>query len=148
MVKDFMLAALTQAKIAQSKHDIPIGAILVDPNNNIIAKGYNQVIDKHDPTAHAEIQVLRYAAQILKTHRFDGYDLYSTLEPCAMCAAAISLARIKRLYFASEDSKFGAVISNVRYFESTICHHKVEYYYGFYESDAKKLLKEFFMKKR
>lgn len=144
-----MLEALSQAKIAQSNNDIPIGAILVNPRaKEIIATGYNQVVKCHDPTAHAEMQLLRNASKILNTHRYDDYDLYSTLEPCTMCAAAISLARIRRLYFSVEDKKFGAVVSNIRYYESDMCHHKVEYYYGFHAESTAKLLKDFFLAKR
>jgi len=149
MKQDFILEALTEAQIAQSNGDIPVGAVIVDPkNHNIIARGHNQVVKNNDPTAHAEIQAIRHAAQVLGKHRLDGYDIYSSLEPCTMCSATISLSRIRRLYFALEDIKFGAVISNIRYFESHNCHHKTEYYYGFHEEQAQKIIKEFFAKKR
>ena len=145
----FMQAAFVQAELASKNNEVPVGAVLVDSRNNkIIAQAHNQVKKHLNPTAHAEILLLDKAAKILKTSHFDFYDIYVTLEPCAMCAGALSLARIRRLYFAAPEHKFGAIISNINYFESSACQHKIEYYYGFAEQRSKKLLKDFFVKKR
>jgi tRNA(adenine34) deaminase len=144
-----MPTALLEAKTALTKNEIPVGAIIVDSKTKeIIAKSHNLTKTNNDPLAHAEINVIRDACKKLKQHRLDGYDLYTSLEPCTMCAAAIATARIKRLYFATKDEKYGAVISNLDFFNSSACHHKVDYYYGFDELEAKKLLQEFFQKRR
>ncbi len=142
-----MSAALEQARIAFEKDEVPVGAVLVE-NGKIIASSYNQNIFLNDPTAHAEILVLRQAAEIKKTPRLDDCDLYVTLEPCAMCAAAIALARVKRIYYAASDEKFGAVENGARIFNSSSCHHKPEIYSGIAEEDSKKLLQNFFKMKR
>jgi tRNA(adenine34) deaminase len=117
-------------------------------NNKIIAAAYNQNRFLCDPSAHAEILALRLAAQNKKSPRLDGCDLYVTLEPCAMCAGAISLARIKNLYYAAADSKFGAVENGVNFFASKSCHHRVESYSGIGEIEAKNLMVNFFKMKR
>ena len=147
--KGFIPEALMQAEKARDLGEIPVGAVVVDPGKKqIVSFAYNQVITSSNVTAHAEILAITKATEKLQVSRLDGYDLYTSLEPCAMCAAAISLSRIRRLYFAVEEPKFGAVISNLRYFDSSCCHHKVEYYYGYEELKATKLLKDFFKKKR
>jgi tRNA(Arg) A34 adenosine deaminase TadA len=145
----FILEALKQASIALDKDEIPVGAVLVDPKTKkIIAKSYNKTRTDNDPLSHAEVNVIRKACKELKTSRLDGYDLYSTLEPCAMCAAAISLARIRNLYFASDDKKFGAVVSNINYFQTKACHHRPKWYNGFEEEKSQTLLKDFFKARR
>src|SRR3989344_2854922 len=111
----FMDEALKQARIAFENDEVPVGAVLVE-NDKIIATAFNKNLTFRDPTAHAEILVLRQAAEIKNSPRLDGCDLYVTLEPCAMCAAAISLARIKRIYYAASDKKFGAVENGARIF--------------------------------
>lgn len=143
----FMEEALNQAKIAFEKNEVPIGAVIVE-NNQIIATAYNQNIALKDPTAHAEILVLRKASIIRKSHRLDNCDLYVTLEPCAMCAGAISLARIKRIYYAASDFKFGAVENGARIFNSSSCYHKPEIYSGIAEKESKELIVNFFKSKR
>lgn len=142
-----MQLAIDQAKIAFGKDEVPVGAILVE-NGKIIAASHNQNLILNDPTAHAEILVLREAAKIKNQHRLDGCDLYVTLEPCAMCAAAISLARIRRVYYAIPDQKFGAVENGARVFHSKSCHHFPEIYSGFCEEESKNLLQNFFKSKR
>jgi tRNA(adenine34) deaminase len=145
----FMQEALSLAKTASKQDEIPVGAVLVDyKKKKIIAKSYNKTKQLQDPTAHAEILLLNQAKILNKSNYLDHCDIYVTLEPCTMCAAALSLARVRRLYFATAEPKFGAVISNINYYESTACHHKIDYYYGFCEVESKKLLKSFFSKKR
>jgi len=147
MKQNLMEEALKQAKIAFEKDEVPVGAIIVE-NGKIIASAFNQNLALNDPTAHAEILALRKAAEIKNSSRLDECDIYVTLEPCTMCAAAISLARIKRVYYALSDEKFGAVENGVRFFSNSNCHHKPEVYSGINESESKKLLQNFFKNKR
>ena len=147
MKNDFMKEALKQAKIAFNKDEVPVGAVIVE-NGITIATGYNQNITLKDPTAHAEIIALRNASLLKKSHRLDNCDIYVTLEPCAMCAAAISLARIRRVYYAANDAKFGAIENGARIFNSSSCHHKPEVYSGIAETEAKELMLKFFKSKR
>lgn len=147
MKPNFMELALNQAKIAYEKDEVPVGAILVE-NGQIIASSHNQNLTLKDPTAHAEIIVLREGAKIKNSARLDGCDLYITLEPCAMCASAIALARIKRVYYAASDKKFGAVENGARIFSTSSCFHKPEIYSGISEEEAKKLMRNFFRAKR
>jgi tRNA(adenine34) deaminase len=147
MKNNFMLEALRQAKIAFEKDEVPVGAVLVE-NGKIIATTHNQNLILNDPTAHAEILVLRQAAQIKNSPRLDGCDLYVTLEPCTMCAAAIALARIRRVYYAVSDPKFGAVENGARIFNSSSCHHQPEIYSGISEEESRELLQTFFKSKR
>lgn len=141
--------ALSQAKIAFTKGEVPIGAVIAhSKTKEIIAASYNKVKISNNPIAHAEMNVIYEACQKLQISRLDDYDIYSTLEPCVMCAAAIAKARINRLYFAASDSKYGGVVSNLKYFSTNACHHKVEYYYGIKEAEAQKLLRDFFALKR
>jgi len=142
-----MSEAMAQARLSVLQNEVPVGAILVE-NEKIIAAAHNQNISASDPTAHAEIQVLRQAATLKNSPRLDGCDLYVTLEPCAMCAAAISLARIRRVYYAASDPKFGAVENGVRFFSSTSCHHHPEIYSGIAQEESRLLLREFFKSKR
>lgn len=139
--------AIKQAHLAASKGEVPVGAIVVC-NGEIIGSAGNCNRTLHDPTAHAEIAAMRAAAAFKQNARLDDCDLYVTLEPCAMCAAAISLARIKRVYYACSDEKFGAVENGVRFFASESCFHKPEIYSGISENEARKILQEFFAKKR
>ena len=141
-----MLAALEQAKMAITADEVPVGAILVK-NGEIISSGFNRNFSLKDPTAHAEILVMREAAQIIGSHRLDDCDIYITLEPCAMCAAAISLARIRRIYYAASDVKFGA-IENGQMMRSSSCYHQPEIYSGFCAEESAQLLKDFFREKR
>ena len=147
MKSNFMEEALKQARIAFKKDEVPVGAVIVE-NGKIIATSHNQNLILKDPTAHAEILVMRKAANIKDSARLDGCDLYVTLEPCAMCASAIALARIRRIYYAASDIKFGAVENGARIFSSTSCHHKPEIYSGISEEESKELMQSFFRNKR
>ncbi len=147
MKNNFMKEALNQAKIAFEKDEVPVGAVVVE-EGKIIAVAHNQNLQLNDPTAHAEILAIRKAAEIKKSARLDGCDLYVTLEPCGMCAAAISLARIRRIYYAVSDEKFGAVENGSRFFSSSSCHHVPEIYSEIGETEAKDLLVKFFRLKR
>ncbi len=118
-----MTRALALAQQAADMGEVPVGAVIVDPSTGaIVAEGHNRPIADHDPTAHAEIMALRAAAQALGNYRLPGLHLYVTLEPCAMCAGAISFARIEKLIFAASDPKGGAVIHGPRFFEQPTCH--------------------------
>ncbi len=145
--KTFMELALEQAKAAAKEGEVPVGAVIVK-DGKVIAKACNKNRGKFDPSAHAEIEVIRKACALLETHRLDGCDLYVTLEPCTMCAAAISHARIRNLYYGASDEKFGAVENGVRFFASSSCIHKVDFYSGICQRDAQDLLLEFFKEKR
>ncbi len=140
--------ALQEAALAAEAGETPVGAILVSPMGKVVARAHNLVIASHDPTAHAEIIVLRRACLTLGTERLPGYDLYVTLEPCTMCAAAISFARIRRLYFGASDEKGGGVEHGVRFFSSRSCHHVPEIYGGIGEKRSAALLRDFFSKLR
>lgn len=142
-----MKLALEQAKIAFEKDEVPVGAVLVE-DGKIIASAFNQNLTINDPTAHAEILVLRKASEIKKSPRLNNCDLYVTLEPCAMCASAIALARIRRIYYAASDQKFGAVENGARIFNSSSCFHKPEIYSGINEEESRKLMQDFFKSKR
>ena len=149
MFKSYMVEALFRAKQAQSMDEVPVGAVIVDPRRGkILASSHNMVNAMNDPTAHAEILVIREVCKNLKQSRLDGLDLYTTLEPCAFCAAAISAARINRLYFGAFDKKSGAVFSGVKLYDAKTCHHVPEVYAGICEYESLKLMQEFFKEKR
>ncbi|MBP2560151.1 tRNA(Arg) A34 adenosine deaminase TadA [Neorhizobium galegae] len=143
----FMDAALAEAKDAAARGEVPIGAVLVI-DGFIVARSGNRTRAENDVTAHAEIAVIRDAAAAIGQERLSGADLYVTLEPCTMCAAAISFARIRRLYYGAEDPKGGAVDNGVRFFAQPTCHHAPEVYSGLGESEAASLLTGFFRSKR
>ncbi|MBA3446918.1 MAG: nucleoside deaminase, partial [Pseudaminobacter sp.] len=132
---DFMGLALMEAKSAAARGEVPVGAVIVD-GDRIVARHGNRTRELNDPTAHAEMLVIREASQKLSAERLTGLDLYVTLEPCVMCAGAISFARIRRLYFGAADEKGGAVVNGVRFFASPACHHAPEIYPGIAERDA------------
>jgi len=138
-----MQAALIEARAAAERGEVPVGAVIVK-DGTIIARAGNRPRATNDPSAHAEMLAIRDACARLGQERLTGCDLYVTLEPCTMCAAAISFARIRRLYFGATDEKGGAVISGVRFFEQPTCHHAPETYPGIGESEATELLKRFF----
>jgi tRNA(Arg) A34 adenosine deaminase TadA len=142
-----MAMALDEARAAASRGEVPIGAV-VALGNRLVASDGNRTRELNDPTAHAEILAIRAAAQKLSSERLTDLDLYVTLEPCAMCAAAISFARIRRLYFGAADEKGGAVVNGVRFFSSPTCHHVPETYSGIAESSAAALLKNLFQARR
>jgi len=139
--------ALKTAENAGKSGEVPIGCVIVR-DYEVIASAGNRTLTDRDPTAHAEILALRQAAEAIGTERLVDCDLYVTLEPCTMCAGAISLARIRRLYFGAADPKGGAVESGVRFFASPTCHHAPEVYSAVGEGRAATLLKEFFKERR
>ena len=143
----FMEMALEEARKAESCGEVPIGAILVY-DGEVLARAGNRTIADNDPTAHAEILVIRQACAKLGSQRLPDCDLYVTLEPCPMCAAAISFARIRRLYYGAADIKGGAVESGPRLYNQTICHHAPEVYSGISERQSAELLKFFFQSRR
>ena len=143
----WMRLALEQARAAAGAGEVPVGAVVVR-QGEVIATGRNAPIARRDPTAHAEIAALRAAAERLGNYRLDGCTLYVTLEPCAMCAGAISFARIRRLYWAAGDAKGGAVENGPRFFSQPTCHHAPELYGGIRESEAAEMLRDFFRARR
>ena len=147
MPQSFMDDALAAARAAGDAGEVPIGAVIVR-DGAVIARAGNRTLADRDPTAHAEILAIRQAAAALGSERLAECDLYVTLEPCAMCAAAISFARIRRLYYGAADPKGGAVESGVRFFSAATCHHRPEVYGGMAESDAATLLRAFFAARR
>jgi tRNA(adenine34) deaminase len=142
-----MSAAFAAARLAGQAQEVPVGAAVARGGKVIAAAGNRTLRDK-DPTAHAEMLAIRAACAKLGTERLVDCDLYVTLEPCAMCAGAISLARIRRLYFAAEDRKGGAVEHGARFFSQPTCHHAPEVYGGIRESEAAELLRAFFQARR
>ncbi len=143
----YMADALALALEAQDAGEVPVGAVIVH-NNKIVGRGHNLSRNDNDPSAHAEIVAIREAAKHLQSHRLDECDLWVTLEPCAMCAGAISHARIKRLYYGAADPKGGAVDSGVKFFNSPACHHKPEVYAGIDEDESGAMLRQFFEGRR
>jgi tRNA(adenine34) deaminase len=143
----FMDQALAEARAAAASGEVPVGAVIVR-GGDIIARAGNRTVTDRDPTGHAEMLVIRQAAAALGSERLIDCDLHVTLEPCPMCAAAISFARIRRLYYGAADPKGGAVESGVRYFSSPTCHHRPEIYGGIGETAASDLLKDFFRRRR
>jgi tRNA(adenine34) deaminase len=139
--------ALEQARAAEAAGEVPVGCVVVR-GASVIARAGNRTLADRDPTAHAEMIAIRQAAAALGSERLSDCDLYVTLEPCTMCAAAISLARIQRLYYGAPDPKGGAVESGVRFFASAACHHRPEVYGGIGESAAAGLLRGFFAARR
>lgn len=144
-----MHRALNEAEKAARRSEVPVGAVLVDAATGaVLAASGNRVEELNDPTAHAEMLVIRDACTKTGASRLVGCDLYVTLEPCAMCAAALSFARIRRLYFGAYDAKGGAVEHGPRFFELPTCHHSPEIYGGVEETEARDLLQAFFRSKR
>jgi tRNA(Arg) A34 adenosine deaminase TadA len=146
-MSQFMHSALEEADQAGRRGEVPIGAVLVR-EGEIIARAGNRTLEMNDPTAHAEILVIRAACQKLASQRLPDCDLYVTLEPCPMCAGAISFARIRRLYYGADDPKGGAVESGVRFFGDPTCHHAPDVYSGMAEQQSARLLREFFVERR
>ena len=143
----YMELALEEARAAASRGEVPVGAVIVH-DGLVLARTGNRTRELNDVTAHAEILAIRQAAKILGSERLSEADLYVTLEPCTMCAAAISFARLRRLYFGAEDEKGGAVTSGVRFFNQPTCHHRPEIYPDIASDDAMRLLKSFFKDRR
>ena len=140
--------ALHEGRAAAVRGEVPVGAVLVGPSGLVLAKAGNRTRASNDPTAHAEIVVIREACAALGTERLTGCDLYVTLEPCPMCASAISFARIRRVYFGASDPKGGGVEHGPRIFSQPTCHHTPEVYSGLGEAEAAALLRTFFAGRR
>lgn len=143
-----MAMALAEAEAAVQADEVPVGAVIVAADGSVLARTGNAMRRTNDPTAHAEILALRAACATLGTDRLPYCDLYVTLEPCTMCAGAISHARIRRLYYGASDRKAGAVDNGVAFFDQPTCHHKPEVYGGIQEKAAARLLKDFFALRR
>jgi tRNA(adenine34) deaminase len=139
--------ALAEAHAAAAGGEVPVGCVVVR-DGAVIARARNRTVTDHDPTAHAEMLAIRAAAAALGTERLTDCDIYVTLEPCAMCAGALSFARIRRLYYGAADPKGGAVDNGVRFFASPSCHHRPEVYGGIAEQEAAALLRGFFAERR
>jgi tRNA(Arg) A34 adenosine deaminase TadA len=140
--------AFAEAKAAGLRGEVPIGAVVVSASGEVLARAGNRTLELRDPTAHAELLAIREACSRLGSERLIDCDLYVTLEPCAMCAAAISFARIRRLYFGASDPKGGGVEYGPRFFAGATCHHAPDVYGGIGEAKAAELLKRFFAARR
>jgi len=145
--EEMMSLALEEAKKAESLGEVPVGAI-VEYQGKVIGKGYNQPILTSDTTAHAEIIAIRDAGRNINNYRLDGMSIYSTLEPCMMCASSMIHARILKLYFGAEDKKSGVIISQNNFFDSTYLNHKIDFEGGILHEEASLILKDFFSLKR
>ncbi len=146
--ESYMYLALEEARAAADRDEVPVGAVLIDPDRKILARDGNRTRELSDPTAHAEMLVIRAGTTRLGSERLTGCDLYVTLEPCAMCAAAISAARIARLYYGAPDPKSGGVAHGARVFSHPQAHHAPEVYDGIGAEASTKLLRELFQDKR
>lgn len=146
--RSHMEIALTEARAAAARGEVPVGAVIVSPLGQIVARAGNRTRELSDPTAHAELLAIRAACAAVGSERLAGYDLYVTLEPCAMCAAAIAAARIGRLYYGAADPKSGGVAQGARVFTHPQCHHAPEIYDGISADAAETLLKDFFAARR
>lgn len=145
----YMREALREAESAAERDEVPIGAVLVDTQTGeIIARNGNRTIELNDPTAHAEILVIRDVCTQKNAQRIPECDLYVTLEPCTMCAAAISFSRVRKLIYGAVDAKGGAIESGVQFFKQQTCHHKIEVISGIRQEECSSLLKSFFKAKR
>jgi tRNA(Arg) A34 adenosine deaminase TadA len=136
--------ALALARAAAAMGEIPVGAVIVAPDGRVLAEAHNLTRQRKDPTAHAELLAIQQAAQALQSERLIDCDLYVTLEPCPMCAAAISFARVRRLYYGASDPKSGGVEQGPRIFSHSTCHHVPEIYPGLAEAESRALLERFF----
>ena len=143
-----MLAALAEAEASAARGEVPVGAVVVAGNGRVLARAGNRTRELADPTAHAEMLAIRQACAVRGSERLDGADIYVTLEPCAMCAAAISLARLRRLYWGASDPKGGGVEHGARIFSQPTCHHAPELYGGIEETRAGRLVRDFFARRR
>lgn len=140
--------ALDEARAAAAREEVPVGAVLIGPDGAVLARAGNRTRELNDPTAHAEMLVIREACRVLGAERLTGCDLYVTLEPCAMCAAAIAAARVARIYYGAADPKSGGVAQGARVFEHKQSHHRPEIYDGIGAAEAERLLKDFFAERR
>lgn len=146
--KSHMESALAEARAAAERGEVPVGAVLVNESGEVVAQAGNRTRELSDPTAHAEILAIRSACAAAGSERLPGHDLYVTLEPCAMCATAISAARIARVYYGAADAKSGGVAHGARVFIHPQCHHVPEIYDGIGAQEAEKILKDFFGARR
>ena len=146
--RSFMDIALAEARAAAVRGEVPVGAVVVDPKGVVVAAAGNRTRELCDPTAHAEVLALRAACAAAGSERLPGHDLYVTLEPCPMCAAALSAARIARLYYGAADPKSGGVAFGARVFSHAQCHHAPEVYDGIAATESEALLRDFFAEKR
>ncbi|WP_420327557.1 nucleoside deaminase [Mameliella sp.] len=146
--RSHMDIALEEAQAAARRGEVPVGAVLVSPGGEVIAQAGNRTRERNDPTAHAEVLVIRAGCSMLGTERLPDHDLYVTLEPCPMCAAAIGFARIRRLYYGASDPKSGGVAQGPRVFSHPQCHHVPEIYDGIGGDAASELLRDFFAARR
>lgn len=144
----YMDLALAEAQAAAARGEVPVGAVLIGPGGQVVARAGNRTRELNDPTAHAEILALRAACAAAGSERLPGHDLYVTLEPCPMCAAALSNARIARLYYGAADPKSGGIAQGPRVFSHPQCHHVPEVYDGIGAAPAERLLKDFFAARR
>jgi tRNA(Arg) A34 adenosine deaminase TadA len=144
----FMDQALDEARAAGARGEVPVGAVIVSPGGHVVARAGNRTRELCDPTAHAEILALRAACAAAGSERLPGHDLYVTLEPCPMCAAALSNARVARVYYGASDPKSGGVAQGPRIFAHPQCHHIPEVYDGIAATEAERLLKSFFAARR
>jgi len=140
--------ALAEAQMAADRGEVPVGAVLLGPDGSLLARDGNRIVERHDPTAHAEMEVLRAAAAAAGNERLTGTSLFVSLEPCAMCAAAISLARVGRVVFAADDPKGGAVLHGPKFFEQPTCHHRPLVARGGDAAVAGEMLRAFFRARR
>jgi tRNA(adenine34) deaminase len=140
--------ALAEAEAAATRGEVPVGAVLISASGDLLARDGNRIVERHDPTAHAEMLVLRAGAENMNNERLIGSTLYVSLEPCAMCVGAVSLARVARLVFAAEDPKGGAVLHGPRFFEQPTCHHRPEIARAGDSVAAGEQLKQFFRARR
>lgn len=143
-----MPAALSQARAAAARGEVPVGAVLADPSGRVVAQDGNRTREASDPTAHAEILVIRAACRAAASPRLPGYRLWVTLEPCPMCAAAISAARIEVLYYGADDPRMGGVVHGARVFDHPQCHHRPDVHGGIAAAESQALLREFFAVRR
>lgn len=146
--RSYMETALQQARAAGARGEVPVGAVVVGPGGRVLAAAGNRTRELNDPTAHAEMLAIRAACAALGAERLTGCDLYVTLEPCAMCAAAIAAARVARVYYGASDPKSGGVAHGARVFSHPQAHHRPEVYDGISAREAERLLREFFAAKR
>jgi tRNA(adenine34) deaminase len=145
---DGMAIAIAEAEAAAARGEVPVGACVLSSSGEVLARDGNRTLELKDVTAHAEMLVIRAASQKLSSERLIDCDLYVTLEPCAMCAGALSHARIRRVYFGADDPKMGAVENGPRFFKQATCHHAPEVYGGIGAEAASNLLREFFKSRR
>lgn len=143
-----METALIEARAARDRGEVPVGAVITAPGGKIIATAGNRTRELNDPSAHAELLAIRIACKVLGREKLTGCHIYVTLEPCAMCAGAISLARLERLYYGTSDPKSGGVEQGARVFEQPQCHHRPEVYSGISETECRQVLQDFFAERR